>query len=127
MDGGAGGWRARVGFVQPWEGEPDALVAWLNADEAAGDAAGASMIKPVGWLKTMHMTGPALTAPITSAYELLADRSRFRGAPPPASAMYVSLDVVRTVTEERACVEVYDLRTGRELVFELSGEDDDDE
>jgi hypothetical protein len=31
------------------------------------------------------------------------------------------------VTEERACVEVYDLRTGRELVFELSGEDDDDE
>jgi hypothetical protein len=85
------------------------------------------MIKPVGWLKTMHMTGPALTASITSAYELLADRSRFVGAPPPASAMYVSLDVVRTVTEERACVEVYDLRTGRELVFELSGEDDDDE
>ena len=127
VDGGAGGWRARVGFVQPWEGEPDALVAWLNADEAAGDAAGASMIKPVGWLKTMHMTGPALTASITSAYELLADRSRFVGAPPPASAMYVSLDVVRTVTEERACVEVYDLRTGRELVFELSGEDDDDE
>ena len=35
--------------------------------------------------------------------------------------------MVRTVLEERACLEVYDLRTGRELVFELSGEDDDDD
>ena len=128
---GGGGWRARVGFVQPWEGEPEALVAWLCSEDAKARKSG--MIGPVGWLKTTHLTGPALTAAVSSAYERAALRGdgvgdeTAAGVPPPASAVYVSLDVVRTVTEERACLEVYDLRTGRELVFELSGEDDDDD
>ena len=128
---GGGGWRARVGFVQPWEGEPEALVAWLCSEDAKARKSG--MIGPVGWLKTTHLTGPALTAAVSSAYERAASNgdgvgdANAAGVPPPASAVYVSLDVVRTVTEERACLEVYDLRTGRELVFELSGEDDDDD
>ena len=129
---GGGGWRARVGFVQPWEGEPEALIAWLRSEDATVRRSG--MIGPVGWLKTTHLTGPALTAAVSSAYERAAlngdgvgDAKGDAGVPPPASAVYVSLDVVRTFTERRACLEVYDLRTGRELVFELSGEDDDDD
>ena len=125
------GWRARVGFVQPWEGEPAALVQWLRSEDATVKRSG--MIGPVGWLKTTHLTGPALTAAVSSAYERAASNgdgvgdANAAGVPPPASAVYVSLDVVRTFTERRACLEVYDLRTGRELVFELSGEDDDDD
>ena len=128
---GGAGWRARVGFVQPGEGEPEALVAWLRSEETK--VARSGLIGPVGWLKTTHLTGPALTAAVSSAYERAASNgdgvgdANAAGVPPPASAVYVSLDVVRTVLEERACLEVYDLRTGRELVFELSGEDDDDD
>ena len=52
--------------------------------------------------------------------------------PPPPSAVFVSLDVVRTALSARgagggARVEVFDLRDGAEVEFEVSGADDDDE
>jgi hypothetical protein len=51
-----GGWCAAVGFLQPWEGQPSELVAWLNAEEAAAEEEAGSgrpprasaMIRPIG-------------------------------------------------------------------------------
>jgi hypothetical protein len=58
------------------------------------------------------------------------ENARTRSRPPPASAVFVSLDEVRSAVAARhagggagAAAEVYDLRTGRAVDFEVDGTD----
>jgi hypothetical protein len=130
-------WRASVGFVQPWDGEPSALVAWLRAEASGGDGGGGGgggggMIRPLAWLRTTAACGAALTRDVQAAYGDGGGDDDLADAPPPASRVFVSVDVVATALRGKsgggAVVEVFDLRTNEACAFELGGADacDDD-
>ena len=138
-------WRASVGFLQPWEGEPADLVAWLTAEETEGRGEGsAGRIRPIGWLQTTPMLGPVLSEEVRAAFLAHSrdgrpggvgedgnrtedDGNGPRGRPPSAAAMFVSVDVIRSALPGNAagaCLEAFDLRTGAALDYEVAGADE---
>ena len=140
-------WRLAAAFLQPWDGSPRELASWLETtrDDSARSR---GMIAPCAWLRATHALAPAAAEEIFAARRDAAKVSVAVAAgrgpevpvpaeegalqPPPPSAVFVSLDVVRTALSARgagggARVEVFDLRDGAEVEFEVSGADDDDE
>jgi hypothetical protein len=100
-------WRASVGFVQPWDGEPSALVAWLRAEASGGDGGGGGgggggMIRPLAWLRTTAACGAALTRDVQAAYGDGGGDDDLADAPPPASRVFVSVDVVATAVRGKS-------------------------
>ena len=140
-------WQATIAFLQPWEGAAAELAAWLEGEDAAAIAAApgsvaAKQLRPVGWLRTTAGLGVGVTEEVRRARDdAVAKRAssekargpenaRTRSRPPPASAVFVSLDEVRSAVAARhagggagAAAEVYDLRTGRAVDFEVDGTD----
>ena len=145
--GAARAWQASIAFLQPWEGAAAELVAWLEGEDAASRAAApgsvaAKQLRPVGWLRTTAGLGAGVTeevrarAPPPSARRRVPfpfRRKRFSTrarAPPPASAVFVSLDEVRSAVAAShagggagAAAEVYDLRAETAVDFEVDGKD----
>jgi hypothetical protein len=121
----------------------------VGADEGAsgdlGHVRASTMIRPIGWLQTTPATGPALTEEVRAAFDLQSETAKpttVRGSiscgggggerrPPSASSLFVSVDIIRSALPGGAgggaCVEVFDLRTGAVLDFELSGADEGEE
>ena len=149
-DGAA--WQATIAFLQPWEGAAAELTAWLEAEDAArGRAAApgsvaAQQLRPIGWLRTTAGLGAGVTEEIRHARAAAVDEVRAARAedgafseyardacasrPPPASAVFVSLDEVRSAVAARhagggagAAAEVYDLRDETAVDFEVDGKD----
>ena len=144
-------WQASIAFLQPWEGAAADLTAWLDAeDEDGGRAArgpgsvAAKQLRPVGWLRTTAGLGAGVTEEIRRARVAavgeeegaFSEHARRRPAqcsssrPPPASAVFVSLDEVRSAVAARhagggagAAAEVYDLRDESAVDFEVDGKD----
>ena len=140
-------WRLAAAFLQPWDGSPRELASWLETtrDDSARSR---GMIAPCAWLRATHALAPAAAEEIFAARRDAAKVSVAVAAgrgpevpvpaeegalkPPPPSAVFISLDVVRTALSARgagggARVEVFDLRDGAEVEFEVWGADDDDE
>ena len=145
--GAARAWQASIAFLQPWEGAAAELVAWLEGEDAASRAAApgsvaAKQLRPVGWLRTTAGLGAGVTEEVRRARAAAvgAEEGAFsfsekalldaRSRPPPASAVFVSLDEVRSAVAAShagggagAAAEVYDLRAETAVDFEVDGKD----
>ncbi len=145
--GAARAWQASIAFLQPWEGAVAELVAWLEGEDAASRAAApgsvaAKQLRPVGWLRTTAGLGAGVTEEVRRARAAAvgAEEGAFsfsekalldaRSRPPPASAVFVSLDEVRSAVAAShagggagAAAEVYDLRAETAVDFEVDGKD----
>ena len=121
-------------------------MAWLEGEDAASRAAApgsvaAKQLRPVGWLRTTAGLGAGVTersgAPRRRRrrgggclFLFGESASRRALAPPSASAVFVSLDEVRSAVAAShagggagAAAEVYDLRAETAVDFEVDGKD----
>ena len=109
---------------------------------AAPGSVAAKQLRPVGWLRTTAGLGAGVTEEVRRARAAAvgAEEGAFsfsekalldaRSRPPPASAVFVSLDEVRSAVAAShagggagAAAEVYDLRAETAVDFEVDGKD----